>query len=59
LQTVSHISDTAFFLLNPAQSVRDRYGSHGVDEEAAALDKTFSELVQKFYPSDVALPLGE
>jgi hypothetical protein len=56
---VSRISRTAFYLLNTAQSVRDKYSPHGVDEEATALDRTVSELVQKFYPSDVALPLGE
>lgn len=56
---VSHISRSAFYLLNIAHLVRDKYNSHGGDEEATALDKTVSELVQKFYPSDVALPLGE
>lgn len=56
---VSRISRSAFYLLNIAHSVRDKYSSHGGDEEATALDKTVSELVQKFYPSDVALPLGE
>jgi len=59
LQTVSGIWRIGFLLLNTVQSVRDKYSSHGVDEEAAALDKTISELVQKFYPSDVAFPLGE
>lgn len=46
-------------LLNVAQLVRDKDSSHGVEEEATALDNTVSELVQKLYPSDVALPLGE
>jgi len=58
LQTVSRISRNGL-LLNTAQLVREQYSSHGVDEEATALDQTVSELVQKFYPSDVALPLGK
>jgi len=37
--------------------VRDKHSSHGVDEEATALDQTVSELVQKFYPATVAFPL--
>jgi len=45
-------------LLNISQSVREKFSSQGVDDEATAMDQTVSELVQKLYPSDVALPLG-
>jgi hypothetical protein len=52
------VSMHSVHLLNTSL-VREKYSAHGVDDEATAMDNTVSELVQKLYPSDVALPLGE